>query len=91
MSTLPMEWDGLSPEQRYENAQRAGKTYFLGIVGYALFVPGVEHYETQYADKIPIVILNEGTDCFRSDAERVRYKQAVIFAEAFNQLVLRGL
>lgn len=63
--------------------------HFLGIDGYARVVPGVE--EPQQAHAIPIVILNEGTDAFRSEAEGKRYQQAVAFARAYNQMVLRDL
>lgn len=63
--------------------------HFLGIDGYARFVPGVE--KSQQVHPIPIVILNEGTDAFRSEAERKRYHQAVAFARAYNQIVLRDL
>ncbi len=63
--------------------------HFLGIDGYARFVPGVE--EPQQAHTIPIVILNEGTDAFRPEAERSSYQQAVAFARAYNQIVLRAL
>ncbi len=84
-----LQWHGQSPEQRYRQARRAGDLHFLGIDGYARFVPGVE--EPQQAHLIPIIILNEGTDAFRSEAERKRYQQAVAFARAYNALVLRGL
>lgn len=82
-----LQWHGQSPEQRYRQSRRAGDLHFLGIDGYARFVPGVE--ESQQAHPIPIIILNEGTDAFRSEAERKRYQQAVAFARAYNTLVLR--
>jgi hypothetical protein len=61
--------------------------HFLGIDGYARFVPGVE--ESQQLHPIPIVILNEGTDAFRPEFERSSHQQAVAFARAYNTLVLR--
>lgn len=81
-----LQWQGQSLEQRYRQARRAGDLHFLGIDGYARFVPGVD--DPSHAT-IPIVILNEGTDAFRSEAERKRYQQAVAFARAYNALVLR--
>ncbi len=84
-----LQWQGQSPEQHYRQARRAGDLHFLGIDGYARFVPGVE--KSQQVHPIPIVILNEGTDAFRSEAERKRYHQAVAFARAYNQIVLRDL
>jgi hypothetical protein len=86
---LSLQWNGQSPEQRYRQAQRAGELHFLGIDGYARFVPGVD--ERLQAHSVPIVILNEGTDAFRSEAERKRYQHAVAFARAYNQIVLRDL
>lgn len=84
-----LQWHGQSPEQRYRQSRRAGDLHFLGIDGYARFVPGVE--ESQQDHPIPIVILNEGTDAFRSEAERSSHQQAVAFARDYNQIVLRDL
>lgn len=83
-----LQWHGQSPEQRYKQARRAGDLHFLGIDGYARFVPGVD--DPSHAT-IPIVILNEGTDCFRSEAERRKFQEAGAFARAYNQIVLRDL
>lgn len=82
-----LQWQGQSLEQRYRQARRAGDLHFLGIDGYARFVPGVE--EPQQAHPIPVIILNEGTDAFRPEVERSSHQQVVAFARAYNARVLR--
>jgi hypothetical protein len=65
--------------------------YFIGVLGYATDIPGVDEYYSLYENKIPIKIINGTGDVIISDEMHELNYKARQYALQFNSVILYHL
>lgn len=79
------------PVKDFEAAKKAGDLRFIGMMGYAMVVPGVPDYETRYSKRVGVKVVKGTTDAITS-REQDRLQEAVrAYAEKYNELVINNL
>jgi hypothetical protein len=65
--------------------------YFIGVLGYAMDVPGVQEYYSLYENKIPVKIIRGTGDAIISTEMRELNSLAHEYAMQFNAIILYKL
>lgn len=79
------------PSRDLQGAISVNDLRFIGIMGYALEVPGVEHYHERYASSSGVKIVEGTSDVIYGVEHRRLIDIAREYAEKYNRLLLRYL
>ena len=78
------------PDRDVAEAIRRGDFRFIGVMGYAVTLPGVEDYGEQY-QSYGVRIIEGTSDVIANDAVRLLNEQAYRYAERYNKLLMKHL
>jgi len=88
---ISVDVEHANPEVDCKNALRKNDMRFVGMLSFAVFVPGVGDYEDRYSRTNGVKILKGTTDTPKG-AKEVRFQdRAEIYAEAYNRCLLKYL
>lgn len=88
---ITIDLDHANPEADCKRAIRKDDMRFVGMLSFAVFVPGVDDYSDHYSTTNGVKIIKGTTDTPQGDQE-VRFQdRAEIYAEAYNRCLLKYL
>lgn len=82
---------GANFEDDFRRAVDSGDVRFVGVMGYALEVPGVPDYDSKYSRLYGVKVIEGTSDMYRDSLELQRGQFYQRYAENYNRLLLRHL
>ena len=78
-----------NPDSTAAKAIEQDRIFFLGIMGYALIVPGVDNYYERFQNQIPVKVIEGTSDFITSEEVRTLNAKARQYALRYNAVVLQ--
>jgi hypothetical protein len=73
----------------FRQYEREANGRFLGVLGFALDVPGVDRFEERFSYREDVLVIPGTGDTFLDQSELDYNRRAVEFAERYNKRLLR--
>lgn len=64
---------------------------FVGVMGFAMIVPGVPDYAQKYSDKYGVRLIENTSDCIEGPQHEELQRVAREYAEKYNRILLTKL
>jgi hypothetical protein len=80
-----------NPDSMALSELKRDSIYFLGVMGYALDVPGVDNYYKNFSDHVPVKVIEGTGDFITSKEVAILNDMARKYCLRYNNVVLRWI